>query len=338
MSGYPLLCFPVGMSCFASCSYCMRTDLSHVPHMSEETLRLLMTQYGEAVRCGDVLWSGGEPLLAGVEFFKLAVSFQKPGTKNSIQTNGLLIDDAWCEFFRENEFVIGCSYDGLTGGSRGPGQDGALEALRMLRARGVAYSVLCVVSGDNLPIPERIIEDLASRAHHVTFLAQKARTPELRPGTEPTGPQFAEFLQRVWEHVWRQKLDVSIRNFDAAATAWAGHPIVCEQGKSCGYAVVDERGNLYPCDHFTEDHEWLLGNIHVTHMKKLMECGLMGLFRTLKQIEHPVCEACPVKPGCNRGCPRDRWLTNRDFSDISPQCAACEYAATITKPITQELP
>ena len=331
MNGFPLLVYPVGNSCPLSCSYCLRRTQKYVPFMSDETLRCLMAQYAEASRKREVFWSGGEPLLAGIDFYKRAFSLQQPGTQNSIQTSGLLIDSEWCDLFVEHDVVIGLSYDGLCGGSRGLGQEGVLEAFEMLRARGAAYSAVCVVSSDNLPIPERIIEDLALRARFVVFIPRKAHTPEQRPGTEPSGPQFREFLRRVWEHVQRMKLDVNIRNLDAAASAWKGRPMVCEQEKACGYAAVTETGDVFPCDHFVEP-DWHLGNIHERSLKDIMDGGVMNVFREAKQIEHPTCEACPVKAGCNRGCPKDRWLVNRDYSDLDPMCEARKYCAEITKP------
>jgi uncharacterized protein len=185
-----------------------------------------------------------------------------------------------------------------------------------------------VVSSDNKHVPTQIIDDLKDHTCEVSFIPAKARTPQERPGGYgPTGPEFALFLERVLKRVNEQGYKMTIRNFDAAFGAWHGTPLTCEVGESCGYAVVNE-----PCDFFDEGSEWLLGNIHETHLRDLMDSEKMHAFRQLKSIPHPICEPCEMRGGCGRGCPRDRWLVNGDYSDLSPQCAAAKYVARVTKP------
>lgn len=88
--------------------------------MSDEVLRSYIRQLIESHGAGRVTvsWQGGEPTLMGVDFFRRAVEYQNkyamPGMafENTMQTNGTLLDDEWCGFFRENNFLIGISIDG----------------------------------------------------------------------------------------------------------------------------------------------------------------------------------------------------------------------------------
>ena len=115
---------PVGSLCNLDCDYCYylgKADLygGRQPKMSDELLERYISQYIESVQVPTVTfcWHGGEPLLAGIDFYEKAVALQNRyrGTKqieNSLQTNGLLINPDWCDFFRQNNFLIGLSLDG----------------------------------------------------------------------------------------------------------------------------------------------------------------------------------------------------------------------------------
>jgi len=311
----------------------MRSDLSRVPIMEEGTLRALIAQYSAASAIQEYHWQGGEPTLCGLDFFRYAVHHQPPRAENVIQTNGVMLDEAWAEFFVEHRWAVQVSYDGLCGGMRGRGSEKALDALDLLRRYNVAYGVSCVVSEDNIRYPERVVQDIALRSSNVAFIARKATCPEKKPGTVPTGIQMANFLSRALAEIDRLGLKLSIRNFDSSFHSWRGHPLTCEvEPRSCGYAVVTEKGDVYPCDFFTEEPEWRLGNILETPLRLLMEGATMAEFRSLKSKPHPTCEACEVRGGCGRGCPRDRWLVNGSFDDLSGQCASAKYVAEITRP------
>jgi uncharacterized protein len=165
---------PAGAACNLSCEYCFflkKADLypGSDLRMSREVHDAYIAQLLEAHQVPQVTvaWQGGEPTLMGLDFFRRSVEFQqshaKPGTRieNTFQTNGILLDDAWCRFFHENGFLIGLSLDGpreLHDAYRkdrgGHGTfDRVVRAARLLQQHRVEFNVLCTVNRKNADHP-----------------------------------------------------------------------------------------------------------------------------------------------------------------------------------------
>jgi len=115
---------PASNACNLACQYCYYsargTGSGSGPRMTDKILETYIRQHihahpGPVVRFS---WHGGEPTLAGLDFFKRAVGFQKKHQpahiliQNGIQTNGTLLNEAWCAFFKEAGFSVGLSLDG----------------------------------------------------------------------------------------------------------------------------------------------------------------------------------------------------------------------------------
>ena len=116
---------PTGALCNLHCDYCFfQKKKSLYPEsnflMSDAVHEAYIRQLFESHQVPEVIvaWQGGEPILMGLDFFKHSVALQnkfaKPGTRveNSFQTNGILLNDDWCRFFHDNNFLVGLSLDG----------------------------------------------------------------------------------------------------------------------------------------------------------------------------------------------------------------------------------
>jgi uncharacterized protein len=166
---------PVGSTCNLDCTYCYylsKEQLFDVPaatRMDDDTLERVVQQYIEGVTAEDVVftWQGGEPTLLGLEFFQRAVALQrkykKPNQRieNDLQTNGTLLNEEWCEFLRDNKFLVGLSIDGprdlhdhyrVTKGNR-PTFDRVFNASKMLRRYGIPFNTLTCVHRYNARKP-----------------------------------------------------------------------------------------------------------------------------------------------------------------------------------------
>lgn len=181
---------PVGSVCNLDCDYCYylgKADLygGHQPKMSDELLELYISQYIEAVQIPTVTfcWHGGEPLLAGIDFYEKAVALQEKyrGTKqieNSLQTNGLMINKEWCDFFREKQFLIGISLDGPKeihdayrhdrGGN--PTFDRVMRAVETMAVNGVEYNTLSTINDRCAGQGRRIYQFMRSVSRYMQFL------------------------------------------------------------------------------------------------------------------------------------------------------------------------
>ena len=157
---------PAGSACNLDCHYCYYLDKAvqyggRQAVMSDELLELYVRQYIEANEVPTVqfCWHGGEPLLLGVDFYRKAMDFQQKyadGKKieNILQTNGTLVDEAWCDLFASNNFLVGVSLDGpedihdafrLTKGGK-PTFARVMETVRMFERSGVEFNTLSVVN------------------------------------------------------------------------------------------------------------------------------------------------------------------------------------------------
>ena len=192
---------PVGSLCNLDCDYCYylgKADLygGHQPKMSDELLERYISQYIEAVQVPTVTfcWHGGEPLLAGIDFFEKAVALQEKyrGTKqieNSLQTNGILVNPEWCDFFRRNNFLIGISIDGPKdihdayrhdrGGH--PTFDRVMRAVEMMAVSGVEYNTLSTINNRCAGQGKRVYEFMRSISRYMQFLPVVEKVLPLTP-------------------------------------------------------------------------------------------------------------------------------------------------------------
>ena len=199
---------PAGSLCNLDCTYCFylhKSDLLHqpkTPRMSEAVLENHIRQYIAAQTGDNVVfsWQGGEPTLAGLDFFRRVVDLQarhkKPWQKieNDLQTNGTLLDDAWAAFLKQHNFLVGLSLDGpkklhdrfrVTKGGN-PTHDQVMAAAKLLKKHGVPFNALCVVNRENAKLPLDVYRFLTreTAAQKIQFI----------PGVEPkdfrhTAPQ-----------------------------------------------------------------------------------------------------------------------------------------------------
>ena len=343
-----VLAKPSGATCNLACSYCFFLDKELLyPNskfrMSEETLETYIKQLIETHRSSQVTvaWQGGEPTLMGVDFYHKAIEFQekyrRPGMtfENTMQTNGTLLDDEWCEFFKENKFLIGISIDGPAhlhdtyrvdkGG--GPTFDKVMRGLRLLQKHEVEYNVLTTVNRTNadyplevyrflredvgtdwiqfIPIVERRTQDGLNLIQEGETVTERSVRPE----------QFGRFLIRIYdEWVYNDVGSVFVQTFEAAIRSWMRLPTgMCVFDKTCGYGLVlEHNGDLYACDHFVEP-DYVLGNIQEEHMIELVASDQQYKFGQDKYDTLPkYCMECPVRFACNGECPKNRFITTPD--------------------------
>ena len=302
---FHLLAKPTGATCNLACSYCFFLDKELLyPNskfrMTEETLEIYIRQLIESHRSSHVTiaWQGGEPTLMGLSFYRKAIEFQEkyrcPGMifENTLQTNGTLLDDEWCEFFKKNDFLIGLSLDGPQplhdihrvdkGGQ--PTFDRVMRGLRLLQKHGVEYNILVTVNRITGNYPKEIYR----------FLRDEARTEWIQfiPVIERMNPdglnliqmgdqlssrsvqpeQFGRFLIQVFDEWVRNDVGkVFVQTFEAALRNWMGLPPgMCVFEQTCGYGLaLEHNGDLYACDHFVEP-DYLLGNIMDQPMKEMV--------------------------------------------------------------------
>ena len=340
LPGFHLMAKPGGSRCNLSCQYCFYLRKGELYpestfRMSDEVLEEYIRKTIEAHRIPEVTfaWQGGEPTILGINFFKKALDFQKKYCRkgmvihNTIQTNGVLLDDEWCEFFKKNRFLVGISIDGprelhdaCRTDAAGKGSfDRVMKGLALLKKHKVDFNILCTVNVVNGYHPVEVYRFFRDevKAQFIQFIPVVERERESSTLTSlSVGPeQYGKFLIGVFDE-W-VKYDVGtiyVQHFDTALANWYGEPHgICVFSPTCGSAlVIEHTGDIYSCDHFV-DREHLLGNILNNPLTGLVNSERQRQFGRNKKEKLPeYCKKCPVLFACRGECPKNRFAVTPD--------------------------
>ena len=341
---------PVGSVCNLACDYCYYLEKAklypkiknHI--MTDELLERFIREYIECQTAPQILftWHGGETLMRPISFFKRALELQKRYARgrqidNCLQTNGILLNDEWCRFFKENNFLIGISIDGpqefhdeyrRTRLGR-PSFVKVMRGLELLKKHGVEYNAMAVVNDYNVDFPLEFYNFFKSiDSQFIQFAPIVERMGFHQDGTSLTSPaeqdaniklapfsvdpvKWGNFLCAIFDE-WVQK-DVGkfyVQLFDAALATWVGEqPGICTMAKTCGHAgVMEFNGDVYACDHFVFP-EYKLGNIQTQTITEMMYKKEQLKFGSDKYDKLPSqCKNCTYLFACNGECPKNRFI------------------------------
>ncbi len=366
---FQVMAKPSGAACNLHCRYCFYLDRGSLhpgpgaPWMSDEVLESFVRQQLEAQAGPEVgfAWQGGEPTLMGLDFFERAVALQRRHARgrlvrNSLQTNGLLLDDAWGEFLKREDFLVGLSLDGpealhdlyRVDKVGRPSFDRVMGGLAVLKKHGVEFNTLSVVHRESARHPlevYRFLREIGSR--HLQFIPLVERQPSPTdvaagldhappPGLDTDRPQvtgwsvdpgeYGEFLVSIFEEWVRADVGrVFVQLFDVTLGLWLGYPSgLCLFRETCGDAVaLEHNGDVYSCDHYAYP-AYRLGNLLREGLGDLVRGARQRTFGQGKAETLPsCCRACDVLPACNGECPKNRFLRTPDGEPgLNYLCAA----------------
>jgi len=369
--GVHLMAKPAGPDCNLRCAYCFYLEKEALfpdikrPRMTDEVLEAYVRQTAAANlgTPGGLLfsWQGGEPTLMGLPFFRRAVELERKYCQgqtfaNTLQTNGTLLTDEWCEFLAQNAFLVGLSLDGpdfvhdryrLDATGR-PTFARVLRALKLLQKHGVEYNVMATVSRESAGQPREIYSFFKDQGvRHVQFSPiverepdQRARqlglhlalpptsveggTPEVTPWTV-VPERFGDFLITIFdEWVRRDVGTMFVMNFEwALASSLGEEGAVCTMARHCGNAcIVEHNGDVYSCDHFVYP-EYRLGNILTDDVTALVSSPKQFGWGGRKESGlSGQCLQCPVGRVCRGGCQKHRFaVTETGEAGLNYLCA-----------------
>ena len=335
---FAVMAKPVGSRCNMRCRYCYYLDMgkysAHAKQtrMSFDLLEKLIRQT-VAASPGPVVsftWHGGEPTLAGLDFYKKAVELQRKylpagwTALNNLQTNGLLLNDAWCAFLKENRFDVGLSVDGSEAvhdaNRRDLGGKPTFERVRAaaarLKRRGIEPDLLCTVNSMSEKRPLEVYRALRELGSGwIQFIPIVARGPDGTVTPESVSPEgYGGFLIACFdEWVTRDLGRLDVQLFAEAARVLAGgEASLCTLRPTCGRVpVVEEDGAVYACDHFV-DPEHRIGSLSGGNLDKIVNSEAQLSFGRRKGELTAQCRRCPHLTLCNGGCPKDRFALSAD--------------------------
>ena len=269
---------------------------------------------------------------------------------HTVQTNGTLLDSDWIALFGDFGVLVGLSIDGPADmhdrfrvAKNGAPTHAAVESAWFdLRKAGIDTNVLCSLSTANVDRPLDVYryfrDDLG--AEHLQFIPIVERADSLtleiaekgwsdKPGRRRilyqqrgdlvtsrsiSGRQYGDFLVAVYDEWIRRDVGrVFVNLFDVTLGSHLGLHTLCVHSPTCGDALaLEHNGDVYSCDHFVEpDH--LLGNVHETPLRFLVDDPRQIAFGRHKQSSLPrMCRECDVLFACHGGCPKDRFAVTPD--------------------------
>ena len=343
---------PAGSLCNLRCKYCYYLEKdklykqckNHV--ISDELLEKFIKEYIEAQTTPQVLftWHGGETLMRPISFYKRALELQRIYGRgrqidNCIQTNGTLLTDEWCQFFKDNNFLVGVSIDGpqefhdeyRRTATNKPTFVKVMNGINLLNKHGVEWNALAVVNDYNADYPlefYRFFKQIGCKYIQFSPIVERVMKREdgltLAPGMQGgdagladfsiTPEQWGNFLCTIFdEWVHNDVGEYFVQLFDATLANWVGQaPGVCILAEECGHAgVMEFNGDVYSCDHFVYP-EHLLGNLHTKTITEMMYSDQQNKFAKMKKQMLPQqCKECKFLFACHGECPKNRFLNDK---------------------------
>ncbi len=347
---------PVGPVCNLDCRYCFYTEKealfpkNHTYRMSNEVLETFIQNYIESQPLSPVpfVWQGGEPALAGLDFYREVVRLQNKYAHgkqitNALQTNGTLLDESWCEFMARNNFLVGLSLDGpqdihdyyRVDRNDRPTFEAVMRGLELLKKHGVEFNVLACVTKLSAKRPLDVYKFLKKQGvRFIQFIPVIERLPDsdaqkkglrLAAPASPHQEQIlseitdwtvepaahGNFLIKIFDEWIRSDVgSMFVMNFEWALSSWVnGISCACTFSENCGQCLVMEHnGDVYSCDHYVYRDYWL-GNILNTDLRQIAESEKQLRFGRDKQETLPeCCKKCDVLFACHGDCPKHRFV------------------------------
>lgn len=343
---------PIGAACNLRCEYCYylgKDNISRVANsaehggvMSNEVLESYVRQvikiHGRDAEI-EFAWHGGEPTLCGIPFLERAMALQRKygeGRRilNTLQTNGTLLTDDWCRFFRDHHFRIGLSIDGpehlhniYRKDAHGEGTFSRMMAgLELLQKHGVEFNTLTTVNAANADHAKEVYTFLREFSDFMQFLPVVESIPQagggnvaLPPGIYSKQPHrlapfsvpaeaYGKFLCTILDE-WTRHKDIGrkfVQVFEATLGNMTRRPAgLCVHEAVCGHCgVIEKNGDLYRCDRYVFP-EYRIGNILDAPLHDMMQTNRRFGEYKLDSLP-PVCLHCDVADLCFGGCPKDR--------------------------------
>lgn len=360
---------PTSFQCNAACKYCfylekkefmINDEQKKVKIMDIELAKRFIEKRVVEEKTKDIFftWQGGEPLLAGLDFYKNVVKYQKELARlfgknihNAIQTNGMLITEQWAKFFKKNEFLIGISIDGdqelhniyrRTPANRGTYKE-VTRGIRFLEEYKVEYNTLTVVNNFNVKYPMEVYNFLKSIGSRFIQFIPVIETVDMDENYKPAwidnkdfiakptdfsvDPlEYAKFMNTIFDE-WIKKdfNSVSIRMFDSLLSRFSGHEqTLCVFKESCGgnNVALENDGTLYQCDHFVyPEDRFKIGNFQKMSLTEIQD--KTSVLSNLKKDISSKCKSCKWLEICHGGCPKHRFVNINDSQErVSYFCEA----------------
>ncbi len=311
--------------CNFSCRYCYNED-QRLPIMKFSTLKNLLDKSFEyaknkSFKGVNFIWHGGEPLLCGIDFYKKIINLEKRNKssipyKNSIQTNGSLINEEWVNFFQKYNIEVSVSLDGPREHhnktrifSDGTGTfDKVMEGINFLREKNIKFGVVLVITKENKDYVEEILDFFSKNKFdfHFVPLTKQGNAVKNFEDLGLGANEYADSWIKMYDK-WIDALDsqyVFCKEFvNRSASMLSNKCLDCTSLSQCGncHISVDPEGFVYPCSTFSPKKKWSYENINEDSLTNMMNNSVAA--EACNREKDFFCQKCKWQSICNGGCP-----------------------------------
>ena len=328
--------------CCLKCDYCyieshqsksapVTIDLEKIKKLIIEYLQLNINSGDNTIK---LIWHGGEPLLAGLSYFKKIVEIEKklvlPPYRivNSITTNAVELDSEWISFFKENNFQLGISLDGpqnIHDKHRkffsGAGSfEKVMEAIKTLQKFDMPFGVLTVITSETAKRPNELFNFfLSNKIFNINFIPYSTPAEWLSP------TEYSCFLTNFFD-LWfdLNNPEFYVRDFsNIIARIFGLESSMCEYSNCFGnYLGLDTNGDIYMCDLLIGNKRFLIGNIKNDTLEQVLTSPQFTMLQKIARKNSPSCQKCPLFLICTGGCMYRRFLGNSALPGKDIYCSS----------------
>jgi len=323
---------PASGLCNIRCGYCFYADVKQnrikldYGMMPVSTARKIIGNTMSDLLPGDKVtfaFQGGEPTLAGLAFFESFFSYAEElkgsvKTEYVIQTNGISINDDWCNLLRQYSVLIGLSVDGTADIHDQYRKDAynmgthkrVMAAKRVLDKHGIPYNVLTVLTKQSASHPQTVWRFLVrEKIEFVQFIPCLDVLESVEKAPYSLSPErfyrFYSELFILWQELQKNGHYLSIKLFDDLVDYYTyGIPGVCGIGGKCAvHFVIESDGSAFPCDFYMID-EFYMGSLTEHKPSELFKQGEHFLAYGKGYENDEPCVSCRYLHNCGGGCKR----------------------------------
>jgi uncharacterized protein len=331
-------------ACNLACDYCYVLNKPET-RMSEDLARRTVDQVlgrNDPSQLTRFIWHGGEPLMAGLEFYRSICRYVRDAhprhrVEHLLQTNGTLLRGPWIDFFLEEDFKVGISLDGdkwLHDAHRrtreGCGSfDIVLRNAQDARARGLITGFICVLTRQSLPHAREIYEFFHKRQFDFSFHGVTSLTPQMVNTLSITPAEYAQASVELFDLGFYQPeprvTDVS-PSLHYLRSILLGHSSgYCVMAEKCGeeYISVEPDGNVSVCDRFAGNPAMSFGNLSRDPLETILQSPVrQQLLHRWEALRNGECAGCAWGDICHGGCPHEAWAHRQTTLARDANCSA----------------
>jgi uncharacterized protein len=216
--------------CNLDCDYCYLPDRQSRSRMPLDLLDRIVAQVMASGLAGaqlSLVWHAGEPMAVPRHWYEAAFEIIERhagdcAVTHHFQTNAVLINAAWCDFFSRHRVLVGVSIDGpaqLHDRHR-RARDGrgtharVMSGICQLREAGIPFHTICVLTREAFELPDALYDFFAALGTlEVGFNIEEIEAEHTQSSLQGDGAPAAarRFWQRIVERQAREPGRVRIR-------------------------------------------------------------------------------------------------------------------------------